>query len=478
MDKKTSNDYLLASGGYLIVALLSSFSGYGIALYIKKGSSNLLNFFDKNIHFSLEFINELISVGIFVSFVILILPYLINREVLLEREKIADLSNHEIRTTSNQIPMYIFGSLLFIYTLAIYILFLKNLITFDYLYSIIYLFIIGLSPFLFLYIRSIYLLKNNEFDQAYSFLESILLPALYVCVIPFSIGVTIIEKSIDLKFIGIVSAYLISLSILVVVFKSISNPKYFLYYSLYTIFFLTLLYFYDIDYFKFLLISLTLTLVLGVSEVTKRIFFLSNNYNHERYISQINGEKENYKFYLDSGKLVGISVPFLFPLISLLWDELLTKIFFIIASLQIIHWITIIKRNNIINIDRWIALLLGFLPLVVIIAQYYFNTEFMDIMAIDSNSSFVVELFIAFIALISVFFFRKESSEVYAYYIKFMVFFSFYLFVLFSYTVIGIISSSIFLKLLILSGYLIIVISIIVNWDKIKNIFKSKIDEK
>lgn len=466
MDSKTSNDYIVSSLGYLLVALLSAFSGYSLSLFICNCSINN--------------IQDNINIGILIAFTLLLLPYLFSREVLLERENIPDLNNHEMKTNSRNIPLYFLITFISLDILLSYIIYLKEFIDESNLKSLMIMFVLGLMPFLFLYCRSNYLLKRKKshINITYSFLESILLPALHVVIIPFSIGWAIVGSTINLEIVLVAVIFLFILSVITFRFKGISSPKNFIILFASTTVLLICILFIDPLYFKFMLTSIVLTLVLGVSEVTKRVYLLSIHNNHNRYTPELNNILEDYKFYLGSGKLVGVSLPFLLPSIALLWDILSIKVFFFIASLQIIHWFIIIKKSDINHLDFWIALFLGILLQLLIIIQYYFDFSISYFsIKIDSASSFIVELFSAFITAISFFFYSKTNSDIIKYYNIFIFFLLTFIGLLFSYTFLQVISGDSLLKLLVFSGYLLGIISLIVHWNKIKILFKSIKDD-
>jgi len=228
-DNKTLNNYIGASVGYLSVAVLSAFTGYTLMLYIGVNASpNGLN------------------LGLVLAFSLLLLPYLINRESLLEKEEIPDIYDHHVRSEAYQFPIIFFIGFVVLFMVGAYILWLQKIAPFSFLIKVTIVYIVALLPFLSLFIRSNYLLKEGENDLAYSFLESILLPALSVCIIPFSVGCSIGIDDIDLLVVIFATLFIIILLIMsIFFFKGISNRRNFFIIFIYIVVFCSMIAFYD-----------------------------------------------------------------------------------------------------------------------------------------------------------------------------------------------------------------------------------------
>lgn len=396
-DNKSIKENLKSSGGYVLVSLLATFTGYLLAFQYNSNLTNILYFFSIPI-----------QVYIIFAFSILLVPYLYKREVLLEREQMISLKDGEIFL--KEIPTFFFYGLIILYIVVGYFLLYDKLkIDISYLIQLLILFFLSILPFVFLHHRANKLINNNKIDLAYSFSESILLPSLFICIISFAFGWSIAGESINFGTMITTIIFIILISIVIIYFDGYSTKKNFkLLIGVITLYLLFLFICCSTyEYFNLVLSSLLLTLTMGVSEVTQRINLVSEG---KRYISKRDNYIENKEFYFNGGKSAAMSIPLLLPLLSLFWDNLSVKIIYIIPAMQIIHWAIIIRKNNVEKIDFRIALGFGFLLplLIMIMSQYNITTSFIDVNGIEGKIVFWGLSAMSFMAYA---FYRYENKE-------------------------------------------------------------------
>jgi len=462
-DEHTPKDNFVASLGYFFVALLSALS----ALILNIESYQKINF-------SID--NYTLSILIIIGYVCILFPYLLAREALLEREIIPDINHFNIKTIASQFPIVIFVSIFIIEYLLLNNLKSLNEITGIYFTKIIVSFTIATFPFLFLHFRSTYLLKNNKVDIAYSFLESILIPSLYVCILPFSFAWMIANNSVDIYIILITSSYLLILSLLISFFNGVSDYKSFIIILGYTFIFYVGLFFInnkfnfiDVNDLKGMIIGILLALTLGVAEVTKRAFYTKEK---DRYIPKVGNPEgvEDYDFYFGSAKYVGITIPLFLPLVTLFWTEISVELFYFIPALQIIHWFYIIKKDNITVIDKNIALGLGFLLPLSIIILLYFNIEITIVPIVSTENQGYLEMFLAFVFFVMLYFMKYLRSKIYDYYRIFNAAIIILIVISFMKLFFGMSKEKLNI-IIFLTIYMWTIVSIIVNFTKIKKLF-------
>ncbi|NOR45703.1 MAG: hypothetical protein GQ534_08980 [Candidatus Delongbacteria bacterium] len=311
----TLGQIFVDSSGYFIVAILCAFAGYSLS---SGGTYSVKSFF------------------IIGYCVLLLLPYYISREALLERKD--PKYSKVVRNQGVQYPIFILILIIPLVYLLLDALFFKYPNDPPTLFwDVILAFSIIMCSFLFLWYDSYRLVKLNKYDRAYMFPSKVLFPAIFTCLLLFSFGWSIYGKSVNLKLI-------IASSLLVITVKFISiNLKLSLLQI--AIFILVLLValvaivnFFEVEILKPILYGMIIALSLGVSETQKRAYLTQEK---DCYYPKL--EDRDYLFSVANwGSIV---FPLFLAIIPLFSKDLPLWPILIFISVQMSHWFNIDKPN-------------------------------------------------------------------------------------------------------------------------------------
>lgn len=390
-EKKVINSYVKESFGYLFIALLCVISGAVIH-------------FNRTEKIS-EQINDPVVISILISaYLLFLFPYIINREILLERKEKPNLSNSMIISYAYQFPNYIIIGTLLLCIVLCFLGIKTNSITLLELLRLVVLFCLASIPFIVIHCRMRYLFKKNKIHKAYSFSESILIPALTLCLISFSFGWVIVSVDIDFNLMIIFICFSIIISLLIYFLDSITNTENLVKLSMLILLFLIIVYllefylFNKVYYFDIILIAIILSLALGVSEAVKRIYVAKKN---KRLVSKHSGVIEDYNFYFIGGTNAGVTLPLLIPLIALV-NNFSIFVTFAFVTLQLMHVFWITKKDDICKNDFYISLFLGILlPLAMMIMSWIdFNVNILTKSSSVSVLAVLTSIFLGIIFII------------------------------------------------------------------------------
>lgn len=377
---KDINTYAKATAGYISIALLCGLTGISIR------TEN----FDK--------INLVMILSLLFIYILFISAYLVNREVLLEKSTKPNIKDNSIKTSAFQFPGFILLGSIIIASFISYISIDKNIISIAYLYNLLYLFLISFIPFIFIFCRNRRLFRLNKINRAYSFAESVLIPALSLCIISFSFGWSLSGNNIDLIMMTLITSFTMILFVIIYLNDSIINIKTLSILSLYIFSYLFFIFIFFDQYIDVFLTAIILSLSLGVAETTKRIYIAKEN---KRFISKYKNIIEDYDFYYKGATLAGVTLPLLLSLIGLVNNFSMIMIYVYILF-QLVHIFWIIKKSSINKTDFNIALILGsLLPLFIMISPLIKNID-INIISNNNNTAygFLVGAFIALVAIL------------------------------------------------------------------------------
>ncbi len=343
-DEPTVGNRIRDSFGYLFVSFLCSFAGYSIAAENHQTSR--------------------ISI-LLLCYVAHLLPYFFSREVLLERK--TPQINNSVKSEGVQVPL---GLFVLISVLSLFILkdFFPPFIEFYLSSQIDILLAIALNifPFIVLSVVSYQQLKNKQDDDAYGFVNRIIFPAIYACILPFTFGWAVSGDSIDLMLIGSVTLFVLALKAFDFVFKR-------------SILFITIMFFVmviifviainilNIELFKVILYGMLITFSLGVSETAKRVYLAQTKDSY-------NPPNQNDEFLFAGANWSSIVFPILLAIIPLLTDELPLWPILTYILIQSIHWFSV-KTINISEKTYIYSLLIGFMLPILLGTIPYTNLQ-------------------------------------------------------------------------------------------------------
>ncbi len=334
-----------SSIGFILVAFLTALAGNALS----------------RSSFSLQTIpyNDLVLIT---AYVVLLSPYYISRQALLERKlPNRKLDNYAV-TVGFQVPVVLFFLLTFVAFLVLPRYYAPpTLFAWGRWQDVVILIFIGLAPFILLLQTSIHDLKQRDSYRAIRFAEKVLLPAVATGVVPFSLGWSISGNPISLMGIVVGALYV---CILVVVPRLLRVQPF---WATLGLFMLTLVMFVvsRMPVLSVIVYGTIITLAMGVSEVSKRV---PQAAQQDRSFPKDQG----LDYYLAGANWASIIFPLALSLVPLFIDELPAWPVLMLIAIQSLTWLLIDDKHKVTRLAAILGLVFGYgLPILIILIRMF-----------------------------------------------------------------------------------------------------------